>query len=561
MDSSHRDCYLQQRVSSMPHWFRNAAPRRSTPLVFAAIFITGLLIISRLRMFAADDSFIHRRIAEHLLHTGHAYFNDNERVMVTSSPAWTVALALLSATRYASDCILVFEGLCLAAASTLAMRLALSATEEQPAWIRALIATIATLLTFMILLQSGVQQMETPLALALLLAGLWLLDRQNDAWLAVLLAAANTRYEIYLLVPVAVLFVWLRRRLTRRAILWAAAVWLISSAWLLWQYGTLLPHTVKAKSIAYSLTMQSVFHALGLSQLAVLALGVLCVAMMLQWRTLRIPPVLLFLFGLEVCAAYTLRKAFVFPWYIPLWRLPLLLGILLGPVLSARWWARIVAIWFFCLFTFRSAPAPREEIAAAVTGQVGRDAGDEFDRRVMDYLVVGQAIEHVCPGARLMSSEIGGLGYGFRGEVLDAFGLATPAALRWHPMKVPEQRSSGAVGAIPSGFFAEEHPDVVVTYPLFSEDLMRHYDRTAYALLTYPSVRVALAAREGRSIPEYWASIIVLVNRSGACPVQQLDAAIRAGLAAAAQNGKLPPAKVFEDVSKPGTRNAADQTR
>jgi hypothetical protein len=500
-------------------------------LVFGAVFIVALFVLSRLTMFAADDAFIHRRIAEHLLHTGHAYFNANERVMVTSSPVWTVLLALLSATHHAEGCVVVFESMCLAAASTLAMLLALAAAAEQPAWLRNLIAAAAVLTTFAVLLESGVQQMETPLAFALLLGGLWLLDVGSEAWLAILVVAANTRYEINLLLPVAVLAAVLLRRMTWKAAGWAAIVWVLSTAWLLWQYGTVVPHTVKAKSIAYLLTMKSTFYALGLGRLVLLVLLLLAVAMAMEWRKLRLPCMLLFVFGLEVCAAYTIRRAFIFPWYIPLARLPLLLGVLLGPVFALRLWVKIAAVGFFCFFGRRTLLPASQEIGAAATGQTWRDQADGVDLRVIDYLIAGRAIEQVCPQARLMTSEIGGLGYGFPGEVLDAFGLATPAALRWHPMKVPEQRSSGEVGAIPAGFFAEIHPDVVVTYPLFSEDLMRHYDRSSYEELLYPSVRV----RRGEATPPYWATVIVLVAGKGACPVGALDSAMRAGFGLAPQ--------------------------
>ena len=45
----------------------------------------------------------------------------------------------------------------------------------------------------------------------------------------------------------------------------------------------------------------------------------------------------------------------------------------------------------------------------------------------------GTALARACPSATLMSSEIGALGDAFPGEILDAFGLATPAAIR-HPV-------------------------------------------------------------------------------------------------------------------------------
>jgi hypothetical protein len=62
----------------------------ATALVFAVCAI-------RLSGMAADDSFIHRRIALNYQHLGKPYFNPDQRVMVTSSPLWILLLAVAGA--------------------------------------------------------------------------------------------------------------------------------------------------------------------------------------------------------------------------------------------------------------------------------------------------------------------------------------------------------------------------------------------------------------------------------------------------------------------------------
>ncbi len=126
-----------------------------------------------------------------------------------------------------------------------------------------------------------------------------------------------------------------------------------------------------------------------------------------------------------------------------------------------------------------------------------------------------------------MSSEIGGLGEGFEGEILDAVGLATPSAIKYHPMRVPDERSSGDLGEIPTGFVSEMRPDVIVSYDVFAESLLKNPDRSIYTEFVYP----ALPAAE---MPRYsdWSRhrLYILVARSGLCSSTALDARVRQSL-------------------------------
>ena len=85
-----------------------------------------------------------------------------------------------------------------------------------------------------------------------------------------------------------------------------------------------------------------------------------------------------------------------------------------------------------------------------------------------------------------MSSEIGGLGYTFKGHIVDAAGLTSPEALRFHPMKIPEERSGGEIGAIPVGFVEEVRPDVIVSYDIFIEAFLRSNIRFDYVRIKKP---------------------------------------------------------------------------
>ena len=82
---------------------------------------------------------------------------------------------------------------------------------------------------------------------------------------------------------------------------------------------------------------------------------------------------------------------------------------------------------------------------------------------------IGEMLFDSCNTCSLATSEIGGLGWKFNGKVLDGFGLGDPDAVKFHPLKVPEQRSHSAIGAIPPGYIKLKNPDFIVSMPIFIE--------------------------------------------------------------------------------------------
>lgn len=54
---------------------------------------------------------------------------------------------------------------------------------------------------------------------------------------------------------------------------------------------------------------------------------------------------------------------------------------------------------------------------------------------------------------------------------MDGVGLLTPEALDHHPMRVPEQRSAGFIGAIPAAMVEKLRPEIVVGLDIFVEEL------------------------------------------------------------------------------------------
>jgi hypothetical protein len=502
-------------------------------IAFCIYFVLCCVIDFRLRMLAADDSYIHLRIAHHLFQTGHAYFNLHERVMVSSSPVWTLLLALIGLVSSGDAGVVFLEAFATASACLLTLLFAsryLSTLVLGP-FARALSLFLAPTLIFFLLLQSSIDQMETSLAIALLFAGCYAFEQQKVYWLALFALAGFTRYEYFAVAIVLTIIAIIQKRLSWRAFSLASAVVCMGTLWLLLQYRTLIPNTVRAKAAGYVVTYRESASALSIGKIAAV---LLCAALviMLSKRTRPRPslPSILVGLGLLLDILYIAKRTFIFTWYRPLALAPIVLGLMLGIIVSRKGWERALIVATILLLVREPVTFANQELWAAVVNTPWTDPSDVYDIRVAEYRVVGAAIYQVCPTARLMTSEIGGLGDGFKGEILDGFGLATPAAIKYHPMRVPQERSSGLSGSIPFGFVQEAHPDVIVSYKFYAEDVLRKIDPAVYTDLTYqplPHAEMVHYREVNNKNPMH-----VLVANHGACSSTEIDANVKAALQA-----------------------------
>lgn len=317
-------------------------------------------------------------------------------------------------------------------------------------------------------------------------------------------------------------FALLNRQISRKAALGGIITFVAGCAWLLDQYGTVIPNTIRAKAVGYVIPWFESYHALGFGFARIALLAVVLIGI-ISTRPLRrqiFAPHILMAAGIGLAVIYVVRKTYLFPWYRPLTVAPIVLGLLLGPVLVGKAWIRGVALCAAIIFLpVRWLP---QEIVGAVSHQPWRDKGDVFNARVKEYVIVGRAIDSICPRARLMTSEIGGLGEGFHGEILDGFGLASPAAIKFHPM-VGSERSSGS---IPYGYVLEQKPDVIVTYDIYSESLRKSYDRSAYKSFMYAPLPASEAHFHMIS-PE---RLYILVASHGSCQASTINKAVASAI-------------------------------
>jgi len=494
-----------------------------TTLIFAicAVRLSGL---------AADDSYIHRRIALNYLHLGRPYYNPDQRVMVTSSPLWTLLLAGTGAVLPVTNPVPWLELSFMLMGAAAAYLLARKGLESEG--LAALILpTVAFLYVCVGDLPSAMDQMETPCAIALMLSGtLGVLTRKK--WgMPLLVLACFTRYECVLLCAMAGIWMSVRRQWTRLSLLICIGVGLLGVSWLWWEYGTIIPNTVVAKSHLYVTSHRHVVGAFISSK----ARGVLWLAVGVLWwfygrdgRYQRNPAVILLAgFGAVLGVAYIARKTFMFSWYLPLVLVPLSIAILLWT--NGKDFRRVaLGAAFAGVLLFSFAAGDVRLMLAAWHGAPGNIAGFPVAARVHEYRRIGAALYRMCPSGNLMTSEIGGLGWEFHGEILDGAGLASPEAIHYHPMRVPEERSSGSLGEIPAGFVRDRHPDLIVSYDILAESAL-----PAARSLGYIDYSDPLFVREDRAgMNSLWKArqMHVLVAPDGHCSPTAVDQAVRLAL-------------------------------
>jgi hypothetical protein len=498
-------------------------------LLAATVLVIAICAV-RLSGMAADDSFIHRRIALNYQHLGRPYFNPGQRVMVTSSPLWTLLLAASDATLPVTnpvpwlEMVFVLMG---AAAGYLLVREGVGS--------EGLCALVFPAIAFVYVcvgdLPSVIDQMETPAAIALILAGsLGILTRKN--WgMPLLVLACFTRYECVLLCAVAGVWMSVRRRWTKPSLLSCIGISLLGLAWLLWEYRTLIPNTVVAKSHLYMTTHQHVARAFIFSK----ARAVSCLAAATLWwfygrdrRGQQNPAaILLTSFGVLLGVAYIARKTFIFPWYLPLVLVPIGIAVLLWT--DGKYFKRAAfGTAFAGMLLFPFAASDVRLLQAAWRGAPGNITDFPLAARVHEYRRIGAALDGVCPFGVLMTSEIGGLGWEFHGEILDGAGLASPEAIHYHPMRVPQERSSGSLGEIPAAFVRDRRPDLIVSYDVLAESALPAARSLGYIDYSHP-----LFIRKDRvGMDRLWDArrMHVLVAPDGRCSPVAIDQAVRLAL-------------------------------
>ena len=123
----------------------------------------------------------------------------------------------------------------------------------------------------------------------------------------------------------------------------------------------------------------------------------------------------------------------------------------------------------------------------------------------------------MCPHGTLLTSEIGAIGWTYRSKIVDGLGLVSPEVLRYHPLRVPSQRASGGIGAIPAQAIVDLRPDLVVGMETLLSDFLAQREGNS-ALARYQLIDERPAIVDHGVSHVLWNSHSVLVfARPDAC--------------------------------------------
>jgi hypothetical protein len=518
---------------------------RKTSLVLTAARVGGVLGlcigVTLLARFSFDDAYIHMRIARHLAFDGVPYFNVHERVMGGSSPLWLLLVSGLFRVAGSPEPLLVVALECAVVSGLwLAVDLWLADVSGRRSW---LTSALAFAMAYGLVLPTAGFLMEPPLAALLGVLGLLALNRGHQflAGVAIALASA-TRYELAVLGVVAWLLTpGVRPRL--RMALGVAPVLVAEVGLLLHWYGTLVPNTVRAKAIAYPISFAQFFDtvpslpglhafsaltwAVGSAACAVGALGAL-------WRdspagaNARRSVAIAGGFAACLLVLYTVKRTSMFQWY---WLNVVMPSALAGTATALRVgqlhasggdWRRhaaaIVGVLGVALATLPTAARSANTLLAAAISRPSKSATLFASLRIRTYFAVGEELYRKCPTGTLLTSEIGAIGWSFRGRLVDGLGLVSPEALKYHPMRVPEQRSSETVGAVPAQAAAELRPDFVVGMEIFLEEFLRRHAAGDPTLQDYELTdERPVTIVDGQAQPLWGSNHVLTFTRKGAC--------------------------------------------
>jgi len=506
--------------------------RAARLLIFVLLALCSLFIHLKLQHYPFDDAYIHIRIADHLATYGQPYYNLGEPVLATSAPNWTMLLGLVFKFAGASSVVVaVLNSLFVVTGAWVFTRLMARLLGNRST---ALALIIFGALYLSLIAESSLGLMETPLALLLL--GLTLEGFLKQKSYCYLLAGLLIGFRLELGVFLALLLFFgvvtyhFNLKATARMLILVGIGLLPMLSFELGYFGTLIPNTIRAKSIVYQIpqeqvvgmawtSLDPVFMGLniplggkGMVVLICLATVVEFVGVMRKARrqkarqapltpphenTKNVAEILLsqrikaamLVGGILILLAYCLGRALIFDWYVPLYMVPLVFFIYCAIVRQWKVWG--IGLITIVMLTYLGVLS---NYAAAAVTDPGMVPNFAINARTRKYVTLGQQLAELFPNQSLLTSEIGGLGYGFKGYIADGAGLVTPAALKYHPMAVPAERSAGDLGAIPVGYIEETRPPLIVSYDGFVEAFLRSdyaktYDRIVEPILLPDDLR------------------------------------------------------------------------
>lgn len=442
-----------------------------------------------------DDAYIHARIAENFLAYGVPIFNNGEIFKIGSSTGFVLLVAILSKIFGTIGAIRALE-FCSIFLTIIGLFLLAGWSKEKS------IKNIFPLLCIIpFLLHAAYGGMESPIVCMLIVGAAVAYIHEKHALVLLFVALCTWfRFETTLLFFVTFFYYWFSSK--NKSILLFSTPFFALVVTDLFFFGNIIPHAAKVKSIVYGFPLiKSVLNVLSFSAgksgyvfgLFLFTIFIIKGTQIVHRRFRITFSDILIIFSAGVFLAWMLGGTLIFQWYYTLLSFPFGIAVILGfntfpetPSFAER------SMRNFDFLVLTGFGILGLKVVLASFGILGSEPSA---LRVDRYRDIGAGLYSLCPSCKLLTSEIGGLGYSFKGEVYDAFGLGDPDAVKFHPMKVPEERNDYSVGAIPPKYVAYRNPDFVVSMPIFSKAL-----RSSGLLNTYTRYDCPLGKNQALNI-------------------------------------------------------------
>ncbi len=320
--------------------------------------------------------------------------------------------------------------------------------------------------------------METPMIIPLLMLS-FVYTQQNIKIIPLLLIALTVILRIEMLAVFLLMTIFYLIEKKYKDVLIVSTILGVYFIYEILLFGTVIPYAAEVKSIAYGIPYLNTFVA-AISLNANISgphIGLLILYIFLYHFLLFLNQLiterkvnknrlfsLIFLgASLAILVSWIFGRTIIFPWYLaPVY------GVLL-----------IYALHQINLGLTKDKTIKILSIILIVSlGNIGsmNFINDMFmnksNYRTYDYQKIGNFLYDLCPTCSLVTSEVGALGWSFKGDVFDGFGLGDPKASTFHPLKVPEERSHYSIGAIPPKYIEFRDPDFIVSLPIFIEKFL-----------------------------------------------------------------------------------------
>ncbi len=478
-----------------PSWADRALWLAGAGLLAATLVLVGIEHYW-LRDLKFDDAYIHFRYARNLAQGKGFVYNEGERVLGSGAIPWNLLLAAVAAVTPADTLPVAVSILNYLALLACAAVVVAAVGRDGRRWLGMLIA--AALLAEGPLVVSSIGGMETViLCLLYFLVFLALLrERYELAGLAAGIAVCFRVESVFLaLAAIAAPALYARRRFWR-TLAATLLVPLVVHCWAWLYFGFPLANSTLAKRIVYDppaldacwRCLKTLQDGLQFARLwprgpiavawaqdarVVLWLPFLCLGFLFVRRSAPAAGLVL-LQPLGAFAFYARANPLMFPWYdctyAPLATLFALLGVawlgerVPGPRAVGAAATLVAMVWLSCTPVLRTwwplAPPTDARFSFSLPNA-------DAHSRVYQYVNIARFLDsRVRPDEIVCAAEIGALGYYHHGRILDAIGLVSPEALRYHPNPL---RRGPLLGAIPPRLVRDLRPEYVVAMDLFAE--------------------------------------------------------------------------------------------